>query len=263
MAGPFPGMDPYLEEPSGWPDLHNRLITAISDELAAQVAPNYIVRIEQRVYIASADELARQVIAPDVYLVRGPSAGRQSASSATISPATLIEPLYDEEVRDHFIEILDARNREVVTTIKVLSPANKLSGSRGRRQFHRKRRAVLASPTHWIEIDLLREGQRPREVGGKSDYYALLRRTGQQQYEVWYCGLRDPLPTIAMPLLPPHPDVPLDLQAALDGLYARAFYALNVDYRWPLPPTPLSPPDANWVAKRVRAWGVSRAAPPA
>jgi hypothetical protein len=28
MPGPFPGMDPYLEDPVYWPDIHQSLITA-------------------------------------------------------------------------------------------------------------------------------------------------------------------------------------------------------------------------------------------
>ena len=30
MRPPFPGMDPWLEHPAIWPDVHNRLITAIA-----------------------------------------------------------------------------------------------------------------------------------------------------------------------------------------------------------------------------------------
>jgi hypothetical protein len=29
MAGPFPGMDPYLEQQAAWPDFDNRLIAEI------------------------------------------------------------------------------------------------------------------------------------------------------------------------------------------------------------------------------------------
>ena len=61
MVGPFPGMDPYLEDPAEWPDVHGRLITAISEALAARVAPDYVVRIEQRVYIVGAGDPGRQV----------------------------------------------------------------------------------------------------------------------------------------------------------------------------------------------------------
>jgi hypothetical protein len=35
MHSPFPGMDPYLEQPGRWPDVHHRLITAVCDQLQA------------------------------------------------------------------------------------------------------------------------------------------------------------------------------------------------------------------------------------
>ena len=126
MVGPFPGMDPFLEEPGEWSDVHSRLITAISDALAARVAPDYIVRIEQRVYVTAADD-----------------PGARAARAAAIAPPTIVAPLDDLEVRDRFIEILDARNRAVVATLEVLSPANKTPGAFGREQFARKRRALL------------------------------------------------------------------------------------------------------------------------
>ena len=259
MLGPFPGMDPYLEEPSDWPDLHSRLITAVSDVLAAAVAPNFIVRIEQRVYITTAEDSGRQPIVPDLYLVRGPRQEPAIGAATTISAPTLVEPLFDLEIRDRYIEIHDARSREVIATIEVVSPFNKAPATVGRDQFLRKRRAVMASPAHWIEIDLLRAGERPPEVGDKSDYCSLLKRGGGAgPFEVWYTDLRDPLPTIAVPLQPPYADVPLNLQAVLDDIYARAFYAESVDYTRPIPPPALPPADAAWAAERVRAWLLSR-----
>ena len=51
MRPPFPGMDPWLEHPAIWPDVHNRLITAIADDLTPRLAPRYFVGIEQRVYL--------------------------------------------------------------------------------------------------------------------------------------------------------------------------------------------------------------------
>lgn len=49
---PFPGMNPYLEHPDLWPDVHNRLITMMANALTAQVRPYYYVAIEERVYLA-------------------------------------------------------------------------------------------------------------------------------------------------------------------------------------------------------------------
>lgn len=261
MDGPFPGMDPYLEEPEEWRGVHLGLTIAVCDALAPKIVPRFFARTRERVYIPRAGDMVRGAIFPDIYVVQHPRSGTASTSTFTVSPPTLVEPYYDTEVHDRYVEILDARNREMVTTIEILSPANKTAGTRGRAQFLKKRRAVLSSPTHWIEIDLLREGARPKEVAGKSDYYTLLRRKGDRLYTVWYSDLRDRLPTIEVPLLPPHPDVPLDLQALLNGVYSRAFYGLSVDYTRPVPLPPLLPPDATWAAARVRDWRAAQAIP--
>lgn len=75
----------------------------------------------------------------------------------------------------------------------------------------------MASGVHWIEVDVLRAGERPPEVVGRSDYYVLLKRGGQAgRFEVWFFDLRDRMPTIAVPLRPPFEDVPLDLQAVFN-----------------------------------------------
>jgi hypothetical protein len=255
MPSPFPGMDPFLEEPGEWPDLHNRMITTVSEMLAERVAPNFFVRIEQCVYITTPDDLLRQQVVPDLYLIRGSQEQSTGMISEAITTPTLVEPLYELEVRERYLEIHDARSREVVTTIELLSPSNKVPGTKGQEAFQRKRQAVLASPTHWLEIDLLRAGERPREVAGQSDYYALLKRGGGPgPFAVWYIDLRDRLPTIAVPLRPPFPDVPLDLQAAFNTLYTRAYYALSIDYSRPVPPPPLLPADADWVAACLQRW---------
>lgn len=55
MPSPFPGMNPYLEQPAAWQDFHQRLITYISDALAAQVRPGFFVKIEESVFIHEPD----------------------------------------------------------------------------------------------------------------------------------------------------------------------------------------------------------------
>lgn len=220
MDSPFPGMDPYLEEPSGWPGVHHRLISVLSDALTEQVAPHYTVSIEERVYITDDEPEARQ-----------------------------------QAAHDRFLAIYDRRSRELVTTLEVLSPRNKASGSRGRSAFLAKREAVFSTRTHWIELDLLRAGERPEEVARQSDYYALLRRgDGGGRLSVWYVDLRDALPHITVPLRDPHPAVVLDLQQVFATLYTRARYADDVDYTRPAPPPTLRPADAAWVTQRVAQW---------
>lgn len=41
MASPFPGMDPYLEQATLWPEFHSRLIVALADVLAPSLLPKY------------------------------------------------------------------------------------------------------------------------------------------------------------------------------------------------------------------------------
>jgi hypothetical protein len=257
MPAPFPGMDPYLEDPIEWPDVHVRLLVAMSRQLTAQVAPDFFVRVEQRVSVLEPDAPERRVIIPDIYLAQSRSVSSETVpESPGIATPTLVSPFNELELREHYIEIYDARNREVVTTIELISPVNKAGGAK-QAAFMTKRLAVMASPAHWIEIDLLRAGERPPEVTGKSDYYALLKRGDRPgPFEVWYCSLRDPLPTIAVPLRPPFADVPLKLQAVLDEIYTEAHYAEQLDYRSDPPAPALRPADAAWIAERLRAAGL-------
>lgn len=50
-----------------------------------------------------------------------------------------------DEVRERFIEIRDAASRELVTTIEILSPDNKLAVTTRRVAFLEKRATVMAS----------------------------------------------------------------------------------------------------------------------
>lgn len=256
-------MDPYLEEPSGWPSVHHWLISAIGETLINQLAPHFYVTIEERVYITDPDDpKSRQQIAPDVYIVERPSRRIGEGTSATaITPPTIIETLPTLEIRDRYLEIHDRKSREVVTTIELLTPRNKAARSQGREQFTNKRNLIFSTQTHWIEIDLLRAGERPHEVeaAGKSDYYTLLRRaeTGGR-LEVWYTDIRDRLPTIAVPLREAYPDATLDLQAILNTIYERARYADEIDYTQPVPAPVLRPANSAWATERVRQWLAAR-----
>jgi hypothetical protein len=66
MPSPFPGMDPYLENPATWPDLHQRLIAYSAEALQPQLRPKYIARIGERVELSS----FRRAYIPDVLLIR-------------------------------------------------------------------------------------------------------------------------------------------------------------------------------------------------
>lgn len=71
-TSPFPGMDPFLEDPVEWGGIYTRLMNSISDQLLARVQPNFSVKIEQHVYLLGADETQTRQIVPDLYLVETP-----------------------------------------------------------------------------------------------------------------------------------------------------------------------------------------------
>jgi Protein of unknown function (DUF4058) len=255
-SSPFPGMDPYLEAPAKWSSIHTRLITAISDQLTEQLGARYSVDIEQRVHILTPGE-ARTYIVPDIFVVQPPPPNTSRVLAGAITQPALVEPIVDVEVRERFIQIVDSSDETVVTTIEILSPFNKQSGSPGRTAFIDKRRTVMSSNVHWIEIDLLRGGERTPEVADKSDYYALLKRGGVWgPFEVWYIDLRDRLPTIAVPLRPPDADTPLDLQAIVEGIYQRGRYFDKIDYAKTPPPPRLLPAELIWMKEKVQEWEI-------
>jgi hypothetical protein len=147
------------------------------------------------------------------------------------------------------VEVRDVANRRLVTVIEILSPVNKMG--EGAIEYADKRLALMGTSVHLLEIDLLRRGQRLlfETDPPPADYYVYLSRfTHRPLSDVWPIGLRDRLPVVPTPLLPPDPDVPLDLQRAVDACYDLVHYERLLDYTVPPPPPPLSEEDAAWLA---------------
>ena len=67
-------MDPYLEEPGLWPDVHHELLSVAREMLNRSLRPKYHVRIEERVYISDENDPGRKVIVPDLRIAETQSA---------------------------------------------------------------------------------------------------------------------------------------------------------------------------------------------
>jgi hypothetical protein len=261
MPSPFPGMDPYLEDPRLWPDVHARLITTIAETLLAAIRPAYFVQVEERVYLGEWTDPGVAVYVPDLQITPTErfSTGRGGGATVIDDPILIAhEPV---EVHESYLEVKDARSREVITVIEVLSPSNKTPGSLSRKLYLEKRDAILATPTQFVEIDLLRGGQRT-PVGGpmpRCDYLASASvRSDKPRTKVWPMKLNDRLKTIGIPLKEGDPDAALDLQAVLNTVYDRAGYELVVDYKQPCDP-PLTPEQAAWAEVMVAKAAVAKA----
>jgi hypothetical protein len=261
-------MDPYLEEPGLWPDVHGRLINIASEFLNARIRPKYVTRIEERVYISDQDDPGREVIAPDVRILRVPTAPSTKQSppggvavvepAAEVTASVRMTTLLEDDIHESYLQVIDRASREVVTVIEILSPANKVEGSRGRDSYVHKRRQVMNSPSHFVEIDLLRRGAHvtTREQFPPCEYTVHVSRVGLRPAgDIWPIRLHQRLPVIPIPLRGSDPDAPLDLQQVLATAYERAAYDADIDYkREPVPPLP--PPLAAWAEERLKSRGL-------
>ena len=70
---------------------------------------------------------------------------------------------------------------------------------------------------------------------------------------VWPVQLRDPLPTIPVPLLAPDPEAPLDLGAVVTSAYERGAYDIRLHYDQPPPLPELSSEEKAWVRELLQA----------
>lgn len=240
-------MDPYLENSEFWSAVHNRLIVAIADDLVNDLSEKYRVEIEKRTYFSS-DDVSLLVGIPDVAVVTG-RVTKSASSKATlflpVQPQKVTVPIA-EEVNERYLEIREVTTGTVVAVIEILSPKNKRSGE-GRLAYERKRNQVLASATHLIEVDLLRGGK-PFPMMGEDlgDYRILISRGDQRPVADLYAfNLRQPIPSVPIPLLADEEEPILELQKLLNYVYDRGRYHLAINYTQPLSP-PLSEENAQW-----------------
>jgi hypothetical protein len=250
-------MDPYLEGPL-WPTVHNNLIEEIARQLSPKIRPKYLTRINQRVFVATPDTLEitqSGVRLPDVAIMSSARDDVALETTATTAPLVM-DALLPESIEQTFVEIRDLSQRRLVTAIEVLSLINKRGD--GLVEYQEKRQEMLAGNAHFLEIDLLRAGQRFPVLGPlpSAPYFVFLSRANRRRrIEIWPIALDGPLPKVRVPLLAGDADVELDLQLALQTIYDLYDYAQPEEHRGP-PPNPLSPEQAAWVEARLKDAGM-------
>ena len=263
MKSPFPGMDPYIEACGLWEDFHDDLITQIKSALAKALPSGYVARMRKRCYVefVEADGKKRRPFVPDVGVTtaipkgRAPKARAGGATAVGLREPVAMRAFPDEEFQEKFLDIYELRpERRLVTSIEVLSPANKRVDSVGWRKYQRKRKALLLGRASLVEIDLLRGGSRfpMLDPWPDSPYTVLVCRDDDAPHcRVWPASYDWPLPSIPVPLSSPHPDVLLELQPLIDDVYQRSHYAEEIDYAKKLKPA-LTADEAKLVQERLR-----------
>ncbi|HMN31421.1 MAG TPA: DUF4058 family protein [Caldilineaceae bacterium] len=267
MGSPFPGMDPYLEDQDIWRGFHHYLADDIATALNARLSERYFADVEVRSTIEEIDVETRDVY-PDAIVVEVASPLSSAAPAAVAIPEAPIQRTATVaiETKLRAVHIYVTKTRRLVTSIELLSPANKRGD--GLIKYRRKRRKILLSTVHLIEIDLVRGGQRPgnevNEPPLDTDYVLLVNRANDSHRrisEIWPVALNEPLPTLPVPLLEPDPDIPLDMTQIVNTIYMRAVYARRIDYSEPVPPPKLRPPMEHWWAEQQQAGRYHREQP--
>lgn len=124
MPSPFPGMDPYIEDPEIWHDFYLNLAVEIRSQLNQVIQPVYVARVNayetcEIVQISASEDEQQRV------------------------PLKLVS-----------VEVCKPKTLELVTTIEILSPVNKQPSHDAYQDYQCKRRELLRSSAHLLEIDL-------------------------------------------------------------------------------------------------------------
>lgn len=251
MPSPFPGMDPYLEDAGVWPAFHSRIVNALCEALYDVLPPGYDAELDERVRLVAPNGPAIQRL-PDVGVTRGPDAPASGPSASAVALEEVAFAAPDEE-RTLYVRVLYGPERDLVTAIELLSPANKTGD--GLIEYEAKRNELLAGRVNLVEINLLVGGERPRIASPwpTGEYYALVLRAGRPvKAGVRRWRLSDPLPAIPVPLRAPDADVSIDLAPVFATAYERGRYARRINYANPVP-APLGAKNRAWAERIARA----------
>jgi hypothetical protein len=257
-------MDPWLESPAVFPDLHNSLLTYLGDVLNASLPEPYIARSGTRVWVE--DERRRE---PDIGvfdpLGRSPDGGNDTATAlAGAGLIAVAAPPIPDPLEEPYLEIRSTADERLVTVVEVLSPANKTVGGTNHGAYRQKQTELRSANVGLVELDLLRGGVHTTAVpiavlrarGGQFDYHLCVSAAGLgDQLFIAPIRLEDRLPRLGVPLDPGMPPVVIELQPLLDRCYDNRRYARQVRYDRP-PDPPLNPDQQAWAEGVLREKGV-------
>jgi hypothetical protein len=212
MLNPFPGMNPYLEHPELWHQVHNRLIVGIADAIAEQVAPKYFVSIEHRIY---------QIIhtIKERYL--------EVREVATKELITVIEVLSPTNNRSEGRSIYETKRIKILASMTNLVEIDLLRWSPTARRASGKPMMVQGALESQYRILVSRASDRPN-----ADLFAF--------------DLQEAIPDFPVPLRGEMPEPIVDLQTILNETYRRGRLDLLIDYS--IDPIPgLKEDDRRWM----------------
>ncbi|MCC5638281.1 DUF4058 family protein [Nostoc sp. CHAB 5844] len=264
MKYPFPGMNPYLENPDLCSEVHHRLITAIAIAISHPLRPKYRVAIEKRTYRINAED-AILIGIPDLAILSAKQKSNSSTTAITTLPSgtenksitvTLPLPL---EIKEGYLEIREVSTGKVITVIELLSPTNKRTKA-GRKFYLEKREKILQSATKLVEIDLIRSGEKMPILTNipDIDYRILVVKSDcLPSAQLFAFTVREAIPNFTIPLGQQEQEIELNLQNLLLKIYEQAGFDLTLDYNQP-PVPELLVKDREWIDVLLKKQGIGK-----
>ena len=265
MPSPFPGMDPFLE--ARWGGAHTTMIVHARRQLQSQLPEGLLADIEEYFAIQIDDETRHY--RPDVAVVQTEGASASRAGTAVLDAPGVAVPFIaiDEPETLYRIRITSIEDDRLVTSIEILSPANKES-ELARERFRRKQISLVGGGANLVEIDLLigggwtdsvRDDRIPSEY--RTPYrVCVVRADAPWAPEAYEAPLESRLPVIRIPLRKHDQDIHLDLQLLVDAAWEDGAYR-RLDYsRAPCPRLPAK--EESWMLALLAERGVQRSLPP-
>jgi Protein of unknown function (DUF4058) len=217
MYSPFPGMDPYLEDPDIAPDSHRALAFEIRNQLNQTLPRPYYARLDR--YLVE---------------IRDSSQGHKLITLIEIVSPSNKRPGPDREAYER-------KQREVLESDASLVEIDLL----------RAGRRIL--PDAGLEA-LIHDLEQPPAYLVLINR-AWRRGPGTSAYQVFPVSLREWLPCIPVPLKESEAELTLDLQFAFNRAYNSGPYRRGaVDYASAPPEPLLGDADAAWAAELTAPW---------
>lgn len=119
MTPIFPGMNPYLENPSLWSEVHSWLIVELARYLNPSLIPKYRAAVEKRVYL---DALLVGIPDASIFEQNLKNESSSVATTEVLSKPIRVNLPMTEEITERYLEIREVKTGKVITVIKLLSP---------------------------------------------------------------------------------------------------------------------------------------------
>jgi hypothetical protein len=258
MPSPFPGMDPWLDDPLHFPDMHDALMGYLREALNALLPAGYKARGRHRVVLGRSDPRV-----PDVGVLSRTDRPTRTSHAMTVDYAAVGMLRVPTAVPDEesYLEISTAEGR-LVTSLEIVSASNKKPGTEHRRAYLAKQRRTLRAGVGLVEIDLLRAGRhctaipvrKLRALRPESIYHVCVCGAAVgPAYQIAAVSLSDRLPLFAVPLDIGIAPVRIDLQLIFERSFDTGRYG-DLDYSRPARP-PLTPDQQAWAEEILRKRG--------